>query len=328
MPWPRRMRLSVSSSLHAAPGRASTPGPEQRLQPLTPRRPRRHRGWVPYAFMAPAVVAVLAMVVAPICQVAAQSLFDVRPTKHQGWDFIGLENYAKAFGDTEVWSVLGRSLIWTVGGVFLQFVVAMAGALLLGNVVRGRWLRAVFVLPWATPMVVGSLAWKLMYQQNGLVNQILAGVGLGDLQHAWLADPKTALGAVILANVWRGFPFIMIMLISGMVSIPEEVYEASAVDGAGFWRTFTSVTLPMLKPAILTSTLMALIWTFNSFSNIYVLTGGGPAGATDILTTFVYKEAFSSFNFGYASALSMILFVIVAAGSSLYIRAYGKEALA
>lgn len=283
---------------------------------------------MPYAFMAPAVVAVLALVVAPICQVAVQSLFDVRPSKHEGWNFIGLVNYTKAFGDTEVWSVLGRSLIWTVGGVFLQFVVAMAGALLLGNVVGGRWLRAVFVLPWATPMVVGSLAWKLMYQQNGLVNQILAGIGLGDLQHAWLADPNTALGAVILANVWRGFPFIMIMLISGMVSIPEEVYEASAVDGAGFWRTFTSITLPMLKPAILTSTLMALIWTFNSFSNIYVLTGGGPAGATDILTTFVYKEAFSSFNFGYASALSMILFVIVAAGSSLYIRAYGKEALA
>lgn len=318
----------MSSSALTAPGRASAPVPERGFKPVTLPMRRRRGSWVPYAFMAPAVVAVLALVVVPICQVAAQSLFDVRPTKHEGWKFIGLENYTKAFGDAEVWSVLGRSLIWTVGGVFLQFVVAMVGALLLRNIVGGKWLRAVFVLPWATPMVVGSLAWKLMYQQNGLVNQILAAVGLGDFQHAWLADPKTALGAVILANVWRGFPFIMIMLISGMVSIPEEVYEASAVDGAGFWRTFANITLPMLKPAILTSTLMALIWTFNSFSNIYVLTGGGPAGTTDILTTFVYKEAFSSFNFGYASALSMLLFVIVAAGSSLYIRAYGKEVLA
>jgi len=277
--------------------------------------------------MAPAVIAVVALVVVPIGQVAVQSLFDVRPTRHEGWDFIGLDNYTKAFTDAEVWSVLVRSLVWTVGGVFLQFVVGMVGALLLRNIVGGKWLRAVFVLPWATPMVVGSLAWKLMYQQNGVVNQILEAIGLKDLQHAWLADPNTALGAVILANVWRGFPFIMILLISGMVSIPEEVYEASAVDGAGFWRTFSSITLPMLKPVILTSTLMALIWTFNSFSNIYVLTAGGPAGTTDILTTFVYKEAFSSFNFGYASALSMVLFVIVAAGSSVYIRAYGKEAL-
>lgn len=318
----------MSSAALTAPGRASAPVPGRGFKPVALPTRRRRGSWVPYAFMAPAVVAVLALVVVPICQVAAQSLFDVRPTKHEGWKFIGLENYTKAFGDAEVWSVLGRSLIWTVGGVFLQFVVAMVGALLLRNIVGGKWLRAVFVLPWATPMVVGSLAWKLMYQQNGLVNQFLAAVGLGDFQHAWLADPNTALGAVILANVWRGFPFIMIMLISGMVSIPEEVYEASAVDGAGFWRTFTNITLPMLKPAILTSTLMALIWTFNSFSNIYVLTGGGPAGTTDILTTFVYKEAFSSFNFGYASALSMLLFVIVAAGSSLYIRAYGKEVLA
>jgi multiple sugar transport system permease protein len=157
---------------------------------------------------------------------------------------------------------------------------------------------------------------------------VLEGLGLGHLAHAWLADPNTAMGAVIVANVWRGFPFIMILLISGMVSIPEELYEAAAVDGTGSVRTFWFITLPLLKPAILTSTLMALIWTFNSFSNIYVMTGGGPAGSTDILTTFVYKQAFTSFNFGYASALSMVLFGIVAVGSAIYIRAFGKEALA
>ena len=278
--------------------------------------------------MAPAVVAVLAMVVYPILRVGVQSFFDIRPTKHEGAYFIGFDNYLKAFADEELWSVLGRSGVWTIGSVALQFLVAMAGALLLQNLVGGRWLRAIFVLPWATPLVVGALAWKLIYQPNGLFNQVLEGLGLGHLAHAWLADPNTAMGAVIVANVWRGFPFIMILLISGMVSIPEELYEAAAVDGTGSVRTFWFITLPLLKPAILTSTLMALIWTFNSFSNIYVMTGGGPAGSTDILTTFVYKQAFTSFNFGYASALSMVLFGIVAVGSAIYIRAFGKEALA
>lgn len=297
-------------------GRAATPGPRSKAR------------WVPYAFMAPAVVAVLAMVVYPILRVGVQSFFDIRPTKHEGAYFIGFDNYLKAFADEELWSVLGRSGVWTIGSVALQFLVAMAGALLLQNLVGGRWLRAIFVLPWATPLVVGALAWKLIYQPNGLFNQVLEGLGLGHLAHAWLADPNTAMGAVIVANVWRGFPFIMILLISGMVSIPEELYEAAAVDGTGSVRTFWFITLPLLKPAILTSTLMALIWTFNSFSNIYVMTGGGPAGSTDILTTFVYKQAFTSFNFGYASALSMVLFGIVAVGSAIYIRAFGKEALA
>lgn len=292
-----------------------------------PRRRHRTSARIAYAFLAPAVIAVGVMVLYPIIRVAVQSFFDIRPTKHEGARFIGVDNYVKAFADSEAWSVLGRSLVWTIGSVGLQFVVAMIGALLLQNLVGGRWLRAVLVLPWATPVVVGALAWKLIYQENGLFNQVLEGIGLGSLAHAWLADPDTALWSVIVANVWRGFPFIMVLLISGMVSIPEELYEAASVDGANWARSFWSITLPLLKPVILTSTLMALIWTFNSFSNIYVMTGGGPAGATDILTTFVYKEAFQSFNFGYASALSMVLFAIVAIGSAIYIRAFGREAL-
>ncbi|GAA2055256.1 ABC transporter permease subunit [Leifsonia soli] len=283
----------------------------------------------PYLFLAPALLAVGVFVVYPIVNVAIQSFFDVNPTKHEGWEFIGFENYVRAFTDSAVWGVFANSIAWTVGSVALQLVVAMAGALLLQQLAGARVLRAVFVLPWATPVVVGALAWKLLYQPDyGMINQILGVLGLRGLEHAWLADPGTALGAVIAANVWRGFPFIMVLLIAGMASIPAEIYEAAGVDGASWARSFWSLTLPLLKPMLLTSTLMALIWTFNNFSLIYVMTGGGPAGATDILTTFVYKNAFSSFDFGYASALSMILFAIVALGSALYIRAFGKDALA
>ncbi|MCI0158742.1 sugar ABC transporter permease [Leifsonia shinshuensis] len=302
-------------------GRTATSGPRGRL--------RWRSRLTPYLFLAPALIAVGVFVVYPIANVAVQSFFDVNPTKHEGWEFVGVQNYIEAFSDSAVWGVFLNSIIWTIGSVALQLIVAMAGALLLQQLVGGaRILRAVFVLPWATPVVVGALAWKLLYQPDyGMINQLLSVVGLPELQHAWLADPHTALAAVVAANVWRGFPFIMVLLIAGMASIPGELYEAAGVDGATWSRSFRSITLPLLKPMLLTSTLMALIWTFNNFSLIYVMTGGGPAGATDILTTFVYKSAFSSFDFGYASALSMILFAIVGIGSALYIRAFGKDAL-
>ena len=264
----------------------------------------------------------------PIVMVAIQSFFDVRPTRHEGWIFVGGANYLQAVTDSAVWSVFGNSLIWTIASVFFQLVVAMAAALLLQQLATAQVFRAIFVLPWATPVVVGALAWKLLYQPDyGLINQTLSAVGLGSLKGAWLADPKTALAAVIVTNIWRGFPFIMVLLISGMASIPDELYEAASVDGASWAQSFRGITLPLLRPMLLTSTLLALIWTFNNFSLIYVMTGGGPAGATDILTTFVYKNAFSSFNFGYASALSMVLFAIVGAGSAAYIRAFGKDFL-
>lgn len=290
--------------------------------------PRATLRLAPYLFLAPALFAVSGFVIYPIATVAVQSLFDVNPTRHEGWLFVGVQNYIDAFSDGALWGVFGNSVTWTVGSVALQLAVAMGGALLLQRLAGARFLRAIFVLPWATPVVVGALAWKLLYHPDyGMINQILRVMGFADLDHAWLADPNTALGAVVVANVWRGFPFIMVLLIAGMASIPAELYEAAGVDGASWGRSFVNITLPLLKPMLLTSTLMALIWTFNNFSLIYVMTGGGPAGATDILTTFVYKSAFSSFDFGYASALSMILFAIVGVGSALYIRAFGKEAL-
>lgn len=282
----------------------------------------------PYLFLAPAVMAVSVFVIYPIVMVAIQSFFDVRPARHEGWIFVGGANYLQAVTDSAVWSVFGNSLIWTIASVFFQLVVAMAAALLLQQLAGAKVLRAIFVLPWATPVVVGALAWKLLYQPDyGLINQTLSTVGLGSLKGAWLADPNTALAAVIITNIWRGFPFIMVLLISGMASIPDELYEAASVDGASWPQTFKGITLPLLRPMLLTSTLLALIWTFNNFSLIYVMTGGGPAGTTDILTTFVYKNAFTSFNFGYASALSMVLFAIVSAGSAAYIRAFGKDFL-
>jgi len=296
-----------------------------------PRPARRSRYTVPALMLTPTVLVAGVVIVVPIVTVLVESLFDVNPSRHAGWEWTGLGNYARILQDKEIGGVLVNTAVWTVGSVVLQFVVAFAAALLVRGALAGRawaWLRASYVLPWATPMIVGALAWKWLYQpQYGLLNAVLDAVGLDGLGSSWLSDPHTALAAVLVTNVWRGFPFIMVLLLSGMAAISPEIYEAADLDGATRFQQTMRITLPLLRPQVLLSTLMSLIWTFNNFSLIYVMTGGGPAGASDILTTYVYKNAFQRFDLGYASALSVVLFLIVGAGSALYVRALGKEAL-
>jgi multiple sugar transport system permease protein len=310
------------ADIYSAP--VAVAAPRRRL------RPGRDR-FVPLAMLTPIIVVSVVVIGFPILFVIAESFFDVNPSRHTGWNFVGIENYLAIGRDAEIAPVLLNSAIWTFGSVALQFLLAFVAAVVVREALQGRawaWLRAAYIIPWATPIIVGAMAWRWLYQpQFGLINSVLQQLGLGDFAHAWLSDPATALGAVMVTNVWRGFPFIMVMLLSGMAAIPDEVYEAAKVDGAGAMQRVISITLPMLRPVILLSTLMSLIWTFNNFGLIYVMTGGGPDGASDILTTFVYKNAFERFDFGYASALSVFLFVIVSAGSLLYVRALGKDAL-
>jgi multiple sugar transport system permease protein len=312
----------MADTLALAP--AGAPRARRRGRPLSQRL-------APYLMMTPIALASAVVIVFPIVTVIVESFFDVNPSRHAGWLWTGVGNYVKILGDRELAPVMLNSLVWTVGSVLAQFVVAFAAALLVRGALRGRawtWLRAIYVLPWATPIIVGAMSWRWMYQpQFGLINTALDAVGLHDLARPWLADPHTALGAVMLTNVWRGFPFIMVMLLSGMAAIPEDIYEAARVDGATPRQQLFGLTLPLLRPVILLSTLMSLIWTFNNFGLIYVMTGGGPNGSSDILTTYVYKNAFQRFDFGYASALSVVLFVVVAVASLLYVRALGKDAL-
>jgi len=281
--------------------------------------------------LAPTLIATGVVIAFPVVVVLVESFFDVRPSHHPGWRWTGLGNFREIVSDADLHGVLWNSVVWTLGSVVLQFLLAFATALIVRAALQGRawtWLRSLYVLPWATPMIVGALSWKWLYEpQYGLLDNALRGMGLDRIALPWLSDPHTALPAVLVTNVWRGFPFIMVMLLSGMAAIPDDIYEAAQVDGADGFRRTLHITLPLLRPTIMLSTLMSLIWTFNNFSLIYVMTGGGPAGKSDILTTYVYKNAFTRFDFGYASALSVVLFVIVTLGSFAYVRLLGKDAL-
>ncbi|MEW6105898.1 MAG: sugar ABC transporter permease, partial [Bacillota bacterium] len=280
-------------------------------------------------FIAPTLICLLVVLAYPLALIVGMSFFDVEPTRHVGWVFTGMGNYREIVRDRDMWGSLANTAIWTIGSVAIQFVVGLAGALVLREHFRGNaLLRSLLLVPWATPAVVGALAWKWMYHgQYGLVNAFLRTLGFREVSVAWLGDPRTAMGAVIVTNAWRGFPFIMLMLLAGLLSVPDTLREAAAIDGASFWQDLRYVTLPQLRPVVLVSTLLAGIWTFNNFSYIYILTGGGPAGRTDILVTFVYRNAFKYFRFGYAAALSVVLFLLVLLASAAYIRLVGRESL-
>jgi multiple sugar transport system permease protein len=300
---------------------AQPPGGLRLRRPLGPRL-------LPYALLAPALLVLGGMLLYPLGYVAVESFFDVAPLRHVGWGSAGLGNYRRLFHDSQVADSIFRTVTWTVVSVLLQFLIGLAVALALRGPFRGRpAVRMLLLVPWATPAVVGALAWKWVYHgQYGLLNALLGTAGLGGLERAWLGDPSTALGAVIAANVWRGFPFIAVMLGAALANVPAELHEAASIDGASRWQELRYVTLPQLRPAILLATLLSGIWTFNNFSTIYILTGGGPAGRTDILVTFVYRNGFQYFEFGYAAALSVMLFVIVLVPSVAYVRRLGDAA--
>ncbi len=286
------------------------------------------RRLLPYMLLAPALLVLGGMLLYPLGYVAVESFFDVAPLRHPGWGSAGFGNYGRMFHDPQVVASIVRTVIWTVLSVLFQFLIALPVALALRRPFRGRLLfRLLLLIPWATPAIVGALAWKWVYHgQFGLLNALLGSFGLGGLERAWLGDPSTALGSVIVANVWRGFPFIAVMLGAALANLPAELNEAAAIDGASRWQELRFITLPQLRPAILLSTLLSGIWTFNNFSTIYILTGGGPAGRTDILVTFVYRNGFQYFEFGYAAALSVMLFAIVLVPSILYVRRLGEAA--
>jgi ABC-type sugar transport system permease subunit len=285
------------------------------------------RGRLGYLYILPASLVLALVVVYPLVSLVWISLHRVEPLRGPAQPFIGLDNYSRLLRDGELLGSLGQTLVWTAGSVVLQFALGLVAAVILNESFRGRGIaRALLLLPWAMPAIAGAFAWKWLYHaQYGLLNEILTGLGVVERGINWLGDPATAMAAAIVTNTWRGFPFMMLMLLAAMQAIPRELYEASAVDGASFGRQLRHVTLPLLRPVVFVVTLLAAIWTFNNFAYIYVLTGGGPAGRTEILITYVYRNGFEYFRFGYAAALSIILFGLVVVFSALYVRLMARR---
>ena len=244
--------------------------------------------------------------------------------------FVGLGNYADLLSGHvgRFWPQLQITLIWTVGCVFFHYTIGLALAVLLNREFSGRTAyRILLILPWAVPAFVSAFAWKFIFQRDsGILNAVLGVVGIDKVD--WFATTPTALVAVIVVNVWLGVPFMMVAMLGGLQSIPAELYEASAMDGATPWQQFVNVTLPGLRPVSATVILLGTIWTFNMFPIIYLVSKGGPAGSTEILVTGAFKAAFEGIrNYSLAATYGVMILsilIVYSVGYRFFLRKQGE----
>jgi multiple sugar transport system permease protein len=234
-----------------------------------------------------------------------------------------LEHYAKLLEDDRLRNSLVVTFTFVGGTVLLHLVVGFIIALTLNTNVRGKRLfRVVAILPWAVPDVVSGLVWRFMYNPTaGIINRVLLELGLASTYIEWLGDSDLALPSVIFADVWRGYPFVMLILLAGLQAIPDELYEAAKVDGASVIQEFRHITIPMMRGMILIAVALDTIWQFRRFGLVVNMTAGGPGNVTEILSLYIYKQYFRYFNFEYASAVALIMALLMLLLSVPYVRA-------
>jgi len=245
------------------------------------------------------------------------SLYHIRD-----YTFKGFANYREIFGEPDLYYFFGKTVIWTAVNLFFHLALGISIAMLLNRPILGRGIfRALLILPWAMPQYICALTWKGMFNyQYGSVNLILQKVfHVGPIE--WFSSETWAFIAPMITNIWLGFPFIMVVTLGGLQSIPRDLYEAADIDGASALRKFFHITLPMLKPVLAPAIILGTIWTFNNLNVIWLVTERGlPADKTHILVTYVYKAAFTYYRYGYAAAFSVFIFAILLAIVLVYMR--------
>ncbi|AQW49980.1 carbohydrate ABC transporter permease [Streptomyces violaceusniger] len=291
-----------------------------------PRVTRRRTGGparrLPYLLIAPTGLLMLGFIAYPMLSVLYYSLRNYNVTKPWRNGYAGFGNFTRILtDDPQFWDTLVFSGKWVVTEVLLQLLLGLALALLVHQTFLGRGLaRALVFSPWAVSGVLTTTIWMLLYNPSTGISRYLADAGIGTYGTSVLSDTGTVFWAAVVAELWRGVPFFAILILADLQSIPQDLYEAASVDGAGRARRFFHITLPHLKDAIILSTLLRGVWEFNNVDLLYTLTGGGPAGQTTTLPLYVANTGINGHDFGYASALTTVAFVILLFCSILYLR--------
>lgn len=283
---------------------------------------------VGYFLLLPALVVIVSVVFYPLSYslwVILHNLNLKRPWV--GIQFVGVKNFSKMFSDYFFWNSIKNTLLFVSASISLVFTIGLGIALLLNQDFKGKWIIMVLLLvPWALPPVANAIMWKQIFDSNyGPLNGALFQIGLISSYKRWLADPNTAMLAVIIARVWQTTPFVTLLLLAKLQAIPKDLYDAAKIDGAGIWRAFYNITFPLLKLTMMIALILTTIWTFNVFDLIYVLTGGGPARATEVFVYFVYFQTFNLLNHGYGAALSYFLAFMTLLFALIYIKLFYKE---
>lgn len=266
-----------------------------------------------WILMTPALLLLALVYLYPILRAFWLSLFTRNLGTQLKPEFSGLFNYGRMMGDGRFWQTFGTTAIFTTASVLTELVIGMGIALILNHAFRGRSIvRTSAILPWALPTALIGLAWAWIFNdQFGVVNDILMRLGLIKTGINWLGEPTLALLAVIFADVWKTTPFISILLLAGLQSISPDLYEAHALDGASAWQSFRQITVPLLMPQIVISMLFRFAQAFGIFDLIQVMTGGGPGGATEVVSLYIYATIMRYLDFGYGAALVVVTFLLL-----------------
>jgi ABC-type sugar transport system permease subunit len=276
--------------------------------------------WLGYAFMLPATVLLGAIVIYPTLRAVYLSFFQLSLLAPNQTTFVGLQHFFRMASDPEFWMALKNSIIVTGVSVALEYLLGLGLALTLKEKLPTiTWFRSVTMVPWVLPVVVMVIIFRFLVQPDfGFVNIILEAVGLPTSY--WFGDPLLALPLIILMHVWRSMPFFAIALMAGMQAIPGSLYEAAEMDGAGSLEQFRYITLPQLSTISMIMIVLHVIFTFNNFDMVYLSTGGGPLNATEVLPTYIYKQAFSSYALGYAASIGVVMLVLLLVFTIIYVR--------
>lgn len=301
--------------------------PLSRTRPADNKKFSWPRWLSPYLFVLPVVIAFVLVIAYPLFRNIVESFFEnylARPADH---DFIWFENYIKVFNDKVFWKSSQVTAIYISITVVLRFALGLGIALLLNQKLKIRGIaRALLIIPWAVPDIVACLVWIQMFDyQYGIINYYLMNLGLIGEPLKWLSSLDLALPAAMVVNVWKGTPWVAIMILAGLQTIPTDLYEAAAIDGANSVKKFLNVTIPLLRPVFITVFLLLVIWSIKDFAIIYILNKGGPAHATEVLTIYIYQKAFTDLRMGQAAAAGGILLVVSMLFTIVYLSFLDKE---
>lgn len=289
---------------------------------------RRNRNG--YLLVAPAVISILLLSVYPLLRGIGISFLNYDMTKSNTASFgtfAGFKNYMTVFANAKYQKAVFNSVTWTLVNLVLQVVFAMGVALVLNEKLRGRAVfRTVSLLPWAIPSAISALTFSALYDTKiGVFNMLFVRLGIFKESYSFLGNVNTAMPSVIVANVWKSTPFLMIFILAALQGVSHELYESSAIDGAGKVKRFMFVTLPNIKEPMAVAVILNAISIFNNFNAIWLLTKGGPLNSTEIMYTYAYRQAFVDHKFGYAAAVSVVIFIVIAILTVIYIRMISSE---
>ena len=282
-----------------------------------------------FSFVLPAAIFMTVLIIYPILYNVYMSFKNVDLMNFATGDshFIGLEMYKDILGEKVTFTAIKNTLVYTILCLLFQFPIGFAMALFFGKRFKlASFLRGFNVIAWMVPMVAVAGVFKYMFNSDvGIINQILMNLHIIRKPIEWLAHGNTSMAAVVVANTWKGVPFNMLLLATALTTLPADYFEAASIDGATKWQSFIYITLPLLKPAIISTLTLGFIYTFKVFDLVYVMTGGGPGTSTEMLSTLAYRYSFSEYNFSKGAAVANILFVLLMLVGVFYIKMVMNE---